>query len=182
MHDLAEPSRLLGDLIRFGVVAEVAGARCRVQIDENLQTDWINMPVWRAGEVRVWSPLSPGEQVILACPEGEIAGAAVIASLSCDAFPPPATDDRTLILFSDGCEISYDAAGHRLAGILPAGGVVDLVAPGGLNITGPVKIAGNLTIDGDAAATGDVKAAGISLKSHKHGLVRAGTDQSGGPA
>ncbi|QOR55672.1 MAG: baseplate assembly protein [Phage 64_12] len=181
MIDRAEPSRLLGDLIRLGFVVEVAGVRCRVEIDEDFQTDWINMPVARAGRVRTWSPLTEGEQVVLACPEGEIAAAKIIAVVNSDSFPPPATDGRTVMLFDDGCEISYDPDAHRLATTLPDGGVVDLVAPGGLNITGPVKITGDLDVTGTVRGAVDVIAAGISGKGHKHKAVKIGTDQSGDP-
>jgi phage baseplate assembly protein V len=181
MDDRAEPSRLLGDLIRLGVVTEAAGARCRVRIDDDLETDWINMPVSRAGRVRTWSPLSIGEQVIVSCPEGEIASAAITGVLNCDAYPPPAADGRTLILFDDGCEISYDPDGHRLAATLPAGGVVDLVAPGGVNITGDLKVTGKISGSQDIVAEGDVQAGDISLKTHPHELVKAGTDRSGKP-
>jgi phage baseplate assembly protein gpV len=72
-----------------------------------------------------------------------------------------------LIQFKDGAVLSYDPDSHALAFALPDGGTLALT--------------GNLAVSGKIEAGEDVTAAGISLKSHKHGQVQAGAAQSGGP-
>ncbi len=66
--------------------------------------------------------------------------------------------------------------------------LVNIVAPGGLNITAPtVAVTGALTVTKTIAAqdvissANDVKASSISLKGHKHSGVAAGSSLTGGP-
>ena len=59
---------------------------------------------------------------------------------------------------------------------LAAGHVANIVAPGGLNITGPVNINGNIT------TTGTITNNGHAVDStHKHGGVQTGGGQTGVP-
>ncbi|MNJ37358.1 hypothetical protein D3C77_321740 [compost metagenome] len=70
---------------------------------------------------------------------------------------------------------------------LPGGGTTNLVSPGGIHIVGPITHEGDYTqtgnqiIDGLVTVSKDVVAAGISLVTHPHGGVKAGSDQSGAP-
>ena len=57
-----------------------------------------------------------------------------------------------------------------------AGHVVNIVAPGGLNINAPT-----VAITGTITATVDVMAAGKSLKTHLHGGVASGGSDTTGP-
>ncbi|WP_295519293.1 hypothetical protein [uncultured Pseudomonas sp.] len=41
--------------------------------------------------------------------------------------------------YPDGAVVEYDSMAHRLRAILPAGGVIDLTSPGGINIIGPLN-------------------------------------------
>jgi hypothetical protein len=65
--------------------------------------------------------------------------------------------------------------------------VANVVAPGGVNITGPVKIAGAVTIDGNVAVTGTVSSTeegtfnGIEVSQHLHTGVTAGAASTGPP-
>lgn len=189
MGDPAELERLIGDLVRVGVVAEVdlATARCAVRLDDEFVTEPLKWFAVRAGKTRRWSPPSVGEQVVLLCPEGDVEGAFVLLGLYSDDFPAPSSDDVELIHFEDGAAIAYDPAAHALSAVLPAGGTVDLVAPGGVTVLGDVTMTGKLTVQGEVEASGlvksatDVKAGDISLKTHKHGQVAAGTAKTGAP-
>lgn len=185
----SEVDRLVGDVARFGVVASVdsAAARCTVSIG-----DLVTGPLpWLAGAaaaVSIWSPPAVGEQVLVICPEGELAAGVVLAGIFSNAHPAPSTEStRRLIVFTDGTALFYDWTSHVLSGVLAAGGSVDLVAPGGVKITGSVEIDGNVQITGAVDAQGkitsadDVVAAGVSGKGHHHKDVKTGTDQSGGP-
>lgn len=70
---------------------------------------------------------------------------------------------------------------------LAAGGVANIVAPGGVNITGPLNVTGAVAITGDVDLTGSLTATdegtfnSIPVSTHIHGEVKAGTDQTGEP-
>lgn len=164
-------------LIRFGTVVSVdlAAARCVVSLDDDAQTGPIRWLEMRMGLTRTWSPPSKGEQVLVLCPAGEIAAAVAMRGLVSDAFPPPDDGLIEVMRFRDGAALSYDADNHALAFVLPGGGSLRVVAPGG------VQIEGDLSCTGTIAAEVDVVAAGISGKGHHHDKVQAGAALSGGP-
>lgn len=183
MSDPSDIQRLIGDAIRLGTIASVdrASATCTVAIGD-LVTDEVPWLAFRAGGTSAWSPPTIGEQCLLLCPEGDTAAGVVLLGLYSDANPAPSSEDLDLVKYADGARIGYDAVNHRLTAILPGGGSARIVAPAGLTFEGPVTIKGPVTINGKVDATGDVTGAGVSLKSHMHSLVRAGTDKSGPPA
>jgi phage baseplate assembly protein V len=173
----------LGELIRFGTIAEVdlAAARCVVTAG-GVSTGPVRWLQGRAGGTRHWSPPTVGEQALLICPEGDIAGGIALLGVSCTAFPPAGDQLREILAFADGAQISYDPEAHALAAHLPAGATVTIVADGGVAIQGDVAITGNVQVTGHVTASEDVVAGGISLKSHKHGGVQAGAAETGAPA
>ncbi|RJF92990.1 phage baseplate assembly protein V [Sphingomonas cavernae] len=176
MNRAQSEDRPMGDLIRLGTIAEVdlAGARCTVDLDDELTTDWVPWFAPRAGETAIWSPPSVGEQVLLISPEGDMESAVALLGVYSDDNPAPGDSLTELIRFKDGAIISYDPEAHALSAILPDGATAEITAPGGLTITGDVTIEGDVTINGKAEASEDVVGGGISLKSHKHGGVAAG--------
>lgn len=147
----------------------------------------------RAGALRIWCPPSVGEQVLVLCPEGDIAQGVIAGSLWCDAFPPPDDSTSTVMLFGDGGRFAYDPNVHACTITLPAGATFALDAAGGISFTGPVEITGDVTITGDVSCTGtldvsaqittpaDVVASGKSLTTHRHTDVRVGVAVSGPP-
>jgi phage baseplate assembly protein V len=194
MHD--DDLRALSNLIRYGTVDSVDHATKRAILRVGgLLTKPLPWLAARAGNVAIWSPPSTGEQVMVLAPNGDLGAAAFIAGIFSDAAPAPASAsaDNVVILTDDGAEIIYDRAAHKLQATLPAGGTVDLTAPGGVTIAGDVAITGKVTITGDVAidgktdATGtitsdsDVKAGSISLVNHKHGGVQSGGSKTGMP-
>lgn len=48
-------------------------------------------------------------------------------------------------------------------------------------VNGNLSVNGNITTSGSITATGDVTGSGISLSTHTHGGVQAGSDNTGGP-
>jgi len=174
--------RETGEMIRFGAVASVDLAARRITVDTG---DVVTAPIrWaggRAGATRTWSPPTVGEQVMLLCPEGDIAAGIALLGVSCTAYPEAGDSLRELIQFGDGAVIAYDPESHALEAVLPAGATVRIVAPGGVTLEADVTIQGNLTVDGDIEASGDVKAGDISLTDHVHGGVSAGGATTGAP-
>ncbi|MDB5725475.1 MAG: phage baseplate assembly protein [Novosphingobium sp.] len=173
----------IGEMIRFGRVAEVdlAAGRC-VVVAGDVSTAPIRWIELRAGATRTWSPPSVGEQVLLFCAEGDIAGAVALRGIACSAFPPAGDSLREILgMWDDGSELAYDPEAHAFTLQLCDGATLRIVAPAGATIAANVAIEGDLSVTGDVTADGDVLAGSISLKTHPHGLVKAGTDQSGGP-
>lgn len=168
MDHPAETDRRLGDLLRYGAVCEVAGARCRVSLGEGFETDWIDIPMTRAGALRAWSQYSMGEQVCLACPDGDIVAATILCSRPSTAFPAPADPEVAQLLFDDGCRLAYDHRSHGLEAGLPAGGRVTITASAGIKLIGDVDIEGALKATGEISSDTDVKVATVSLKNHDH--------------
>lgn len=172
----------ISELIRIGTIASVdlAAKRCTVAYGDEEEGEAETPPVrWlapRAGRTKVSSPPSVGEQVILLCPDGQVAAGVALLGLEQDSFPlPDAKADETITEYPDGALIGYDAETHALTATLPAGGTAVIDAAGG------VTIRGDLTIEGAVTVTDDVTAGGISLKNHKHGGVQAGGSQTGAP-
>lgn len=178
---MAEPidiPRLIGDLIREGVVIARTGALCRVQIGD-IETPDIPWLAGRAGSATIWSPPSIGEQVLVLCGEGDLARAIVLPGLFSDAHPAPADDESTRIVFSDGTILQYDPAERHLNATVPGGSITfeanDVLVIGNLTVMGSVEISETLT------ASEDVVGGGKSLKGHKHTLVQPGQGFSGAP-
>ncbi|MDF1583894.1 MAG: phage baseplate assembly protein V [Methyloprofundus sp.] len=176
MFELTELDRKLSHLINIGVIAEVnAGDKTiRVQVGENL-TGLLPWPCEMGRNFIRWRPLRVGQQVVIACPSGDMAQAVIIGMLYSDALDSPSSDENIdLIAFSDGAQLSYDVASHALKATLPTGATTELVSSGGVTINGDVTIVGNITttasaiIGGQVAAMGDVLAGSVSLQQHLH--------------
>ena len=165
----------IGDLIRLGTIDSVdlasATAVFRAGDLTSPPLPWLEL----AGAFRSWSPPSVGEQVLLLCPEADIAAGVIVRGLFSTAAPAPASDATHQIHGGAGLVISLTESG------------IAITAPGDLTIEGNVAITGDISIEGDARATSsltaetDVIGAGISLKDHKHSGVAAGSALSGKP-
>lgn len=173
MNDIADILRRLENLIRLGTIAAVEGTRCRVQSGD-LLTDWLPWFAKRAGEDRDWDAPSEGEQCMLFSPSGEPALGVALVGLYSDQFDAPDDNpNRRRRTYRDGAVVEYDTETHTLRATLPAGGRVEVVAPGGIALTGDVAIDGTVTV------SQDVIASGISLVEHTHPGDSGGT--TGGP-
>lgn len=177
MTTTAEQRRQKIDILRFGTVAEVdhPGARCRIASGD-IVTDWIPWMATHAAATSSWSAPAAGEQGLLACPDGDLAGAVFLRGLYSDAHPAPAADgDVHLLRFPDGTVVRYDHAAHAMRIELAAGGTCRLIATGGVTIDGDVQV------NGTVRASGDCVASGISLAGHTHAGVQAGSGRTGAP-
>ena len=156
-----ELSRRMGDLIRLGRVVEIQGKSARVRAGD-VETDWIRWPATRAGRLKVWSPPSLDEQVLLFAPEGDIERAVIGPSFFSNLHPAPEEDGSDFIEFEDGGRLSYHPETKVLSVALADGAGLTITAPAGVRI------------EGDLQVSGDVVAGGVSLTSHTH------TGDSGG--
>lgn len=189
MNDLAALSRMLENLIRFGVIAAVQMVPPRVKVKTGtLTTAWLPWLALRAGADREWDPPTVDEQVILFSPSGQLANGVVITGLPSDHIPAngnrPGLHRRT---YADGAVIEYDSVDHHLSAILPDSGTTSLISRGGINIIGPINHQGDYNQTGNQNVVGlvtvseDVVAANISLVKHPHGGVLVGSAKTGKP-
>lgn len=189
MNDLAALSRMLENLIRFGVIAAVQMEPPRVQVKTGtLTTAWLPWLALRAGSDREWDPPTVDEQVILFSPSGQLANGVVITGLPSDHIP--ANGNRAGLhrrTYADGTVIEYDSVDHHLNATLVDGGTTNLISSGGINLIGDITHRGDYIQTGNQTVTGrvnvsvDVVAAGVSLVNHPHTGVKSGGDQSGVP-
>ena len=178
--DLGDAARRLANAIRPGTVAETDLKAARVRVRYGTAPDgtpaltaWLPWLGAAAGQDRDWRPPSPGEQVVLLAPYGELAAAFVLPGAYTGKFPAPeSAGSKRATLYRDGALVEYDSEAHALKAVLPAGGTVSLEAPGGVAVKGDTEIEGGVTIDGDLSVTGTIKAgkaisskAGVSDKS-----------------
>ena len=188
MGEHADTERMAGDIARLGVIASVdlAAARCTVKVG-----DAVSGPIpWLArasGPLKVWAAPVVGEQVLIICPDAQLAGAIAIPGVFSSANPAPASDEAFSLHFGDGAVFRYSPETSKLELTLPAEGSIDIVAQGGISIEGDVSVTGNLAVDGDInvtgqiQATGDVIGQGKSLATHRHTGVQTGGGVSGAP-
>jgi phage baseplate assembly protein V len=185
MHAGDTQDGAIDELIRFGTIAGVDLAQGTCSVDTgDVQTADVRWLETRAGSTRTWSPPTVGEQVVLLCPGGDIAGAVALRGVHQDAYPPAGNSLRELIQFEDGAVIAYDPEAHLLDVALPGGATINILAAGGVTIdasNGGVSITGDLTVQGKVTASDEVEAAGIKLTKHKHLGVQAGGAKTGLP-
>jgi Phage protein Gp138 N-terminal domain/GpV Apex motif len=69
--------------------------------------------------------------------------------------------------------------GEAYVELNPSGHIVNIVAPGGINITGPVSVTGTVTASQTITSNQDVQTGSISLKNHVHSGVQSGGSLTG---
>jgi len=176
----SDQDRLISGLARIGVVdsVDLDAALAVVRFSADLTSpplQWLG----RAGKVALWAPPSPGEQVLVICPEGDLEQGVVLGSLFSDANPAVASALAYVLEYLEGAALTYDPETHDVTLDVP--GKVTLKAGGGFLLEGDLVLKGDVDLQGRLQSTGDVVAGDISLKSHRHGGVDAGTSLSGGP-
>ena len=120
----------------------------------------------------------PGAEAVVAC----------IGGLRSHAIALVVEDRRYRLKGLAAGEVAlYDDLGNvvklgRTQITITAADKIAITAPGGVTIAGDVAVTGDVSITGAVTASVDVIAAGISLKTHKHGGVQAGAAQTGVPA
>ena len=168
--DLSDLSRLLQNLIRLGTIAEVKGAKARVQLGPKLTTEWLNWLTLRAGNTRTWSMPTVGEQVIVVSPGGELTRGIIVPALYSQEFDAPessATVNTTH--YPDGAVVQYDHAAHALTATLPVGTATitadkvtsnapSTICTGDLTVMKNLIVMQSTTVNGATALNGGVNA------------------------
>lgn len=128
----AEADRRIANVIQVGTVVAVAAGNARVRIGDLVTPD---LPVaqLRAGALSFWWMPTVGEQVVVACPSGDVARGIVLASIFAGNAPS-----------SNLGEPMMDLAGARL------------VIAGDVRIEGDIRIEGDVRVIGKIRATGDI--------------------------
>lgn len=200
--DIAQLSRLLENLIRFGTVEEVVGHRCVVK-SGNLTTQPLKWIHARAGETKTWTAPTRGEQCVILSPSGEIANGVVIVGISSNNNPPPTENQSEHVFdFPDGARISYnhdsgalDAIGIKTANIQASVSVTfdtpETFCTGKLTVADLLTYSNGIagtgggngnTITGDFNHTdGRLTSNGVTVHDHYHDNVQPGSGNSGGP-
>ncbi len=175
-----DTERRLANLVMIGTVAEAdyPGRRYRVRAG-NILTAWLKYSGSRAGALRVWSPLTVGEQVIVASPSGDLAQGVILGSIESGANPSPGSDGGTInVVFPDGSTLDFgggELSFQTAAAVKIKAASIEMEA-GQITIKGPVEQSG-----GEITAESDVVAAGISLVTHVHSGVTPGPGMTGPP-
>ena len=131
------------NLVRICSVAEVdlAGARVRVDFGAGVLSAWLPVLAIRAGNARIWSPFSVGEQVVV-LPTGEDEGVVLGALYSTTSPAPDSQADSLVVEFAEGSQLRIEKgqASLKLAGAMA------------LEVSGDaeVKVSGNASINAQA--------------------------------
>lgn len=148
---------------QLGTIVSVDYATGRAIVDfGEIQTPplpWLEL----TGHIKTWFPPQIGEQVKVDATNGDYANAIITRGIYFDSNPSIGSDENPKIQI-----------GQTLISINYSTGNIEITAP-------QITINSDLIINGKIDATGDIKSAGISLQTHKHGLVKTGTDKSGAP-
>lgn len=176
-YALGELDRRMGNVVRFGTVAEVDAANALAKVDlGDLVTDWLPWSTSSAGDDRVWNTPDVGQQVIVAS-SGEPSQGVIIGSLFRNASPANGNNGKDRrITFKDGTVVEFDRTGSVLnidvnaAGSirLNIGGTTLLLQDGQATLTTP-----KLVVDSpDSTFTGAVKVQG--LLTYQAGITGSG--------
>lgn len=194
-EQIAEILRLIHNLINIGIVSEVRGDKCRVHVggDPDRATDWISWLAMRAGTAKTWWPPSPGEQAVLLAIGGEPTTAVCFGGVYSDDNPAPCDLPNALhISFPDSAVLQYnpDDSSFLLTGAktahvsvaekttwdCPDTEFLGKVTAETLSITKGGEMKGDIEHTG-----GKFSSNGVVVDDHRHGGVKSGGDESGGP-
>ncbi|MGS4948067.1 phage baseplate assembly protein V [Meridianimarinicoccus sp. RP-17] len=176
--------------LRIGTVTAVdaTAAAARVTLGGETETDWLPWLAERAGIVGAWSPVSIGEQVLVASIGGDTAQGIIVGSLYSGANPAPSQDGGTrkitlgaasITMTEDSITVAVGGTQIEITDGLVAVTASDSTFSGTLTVEGLLSYMAGMagqggggptaTITGDISVTGgDVTADGISLKGHTH--------------
>ncbi len=162
--------RRMANMIRRGRVHSVdfeqSPPRIKVEYEKGVVTGWLP---WISGRESSkhrtdWEPLAIGEQVIILSESGELSAGVVIPSLPDASSPVPSTSpDEHVSRYSDGTEINYNRASHKLTITIGSGGDAELTCKtfhinADIQHTGNQSTSGDMTVQKNVTVTKNVSA------------------------
>lgn len=153
---------------RLAVVSSVDPAAYTARIilqPEGVLSGWLPvLSSWIGAGWGLACPPSPGDQVLVLPQEGDAEHGIIAGRLwSATQAPPPAPSGELWLVHKSGSFVKLVNDGSI------SGSATAWVLTGDVHVTGSVVV------------SGDVVAGGISLDSHRHGGVKAGSDDTQGP-
>ena len=187
-----EVLRRLENIVRVGVVASVRygkPARIRVRTG-NLTTNWLPWIAQRAGgrKRRKWWPPVVGEQCLLFAPGGDLLNAVAMPGIYSDAMPQGSESETACRTdWSETEFYEHDSATGQLLAVVETGITLRIKDGASLEMTHDritLRAGGGSLVIDSAGVRGepDVKTGSISLRTHRHGGVERGGDNTGVPA
>ena len=192
-----------------GIIQDVdlAKSTCTVQLtiqgsveDENGVVQSVTLPLlgdvpimWpRSAGFAITFPLSTGDEVLVVfasrCIDAWWQSGGIQRSIEARmhdlsdgfALPGPSSQPNVLTNISaTNLQIRTEAGTSYIE--IPPAGIINIVAPTGINITGNVAITGNLAATGTIGGAGGVASGSINLTTHTHTGVTSGGSNTGGP-
>ena len=114
----AEADRRVANLIQIGRVTAVGAGTARVAIGE-LETPDIPVGQYRAGGLSLWWMPTVGEQVVIACPSGDLARAVILCSIY--AGNAPSSDPAVPMIALAGGRMVIDGTLEVTGDVIAAG-------------------------------------------------------------
>lgn len=153
---------------RLAVVSSVDPAAYTARVilqPEGILSGWLPiLSSWIGAGWGLACPPSPGDQVLVLPQEGDAEHGIIAGRLwSATQAPPPAPAGELWLVHKSGSFVKLVNDGSV------SGSATAWVLTGDVHVTGSVVV------------SGDVVAGGISLDSHRHGGVKAGSDDTQGP-
>lgn len=159
-YAFSEHLRQTNNSLRLATVAQIDWEQRRFRAESGgIKTNWLEMPAVISRNFRGWLPLREGMQVVLSVDGGDYNTAVVVGALWSEDVPAPdiPTDKRPdvdQIVFNDGAKIEYDSQTKTLT----------------------IK-ADHIKFEGQTMTHNDRNIG----HDHRHGGVRNGGGQTGGP-
>lgn len=127
-YRIAELERMLANMIQITTISTVDFAHKKIRVklgpDESAELPW---PADIGRNYVRWKPLRDGQQVVIACPDGDPAKAVIITQLYSDEMDSPSTDkNMDVIEFNNGARIEHNINN----GIINLSGFSDVLVNG----------------------------------------------------
>lgn len=184
------------NLIRYGTVSSVNPKLHTVRVNFKDKGNTVShaLPVIVPGSKKNKHYHLPDVDEDVLCvflPNGTSRGFVIGSFYNVNNSPPVTSGDKEHVTFSDDTVVEYDRSSSTMT--LNCVGTINITAASGVNITGNLTVSGNITTSGKLAASGsittsssmtavgNVSANGISVESHTHSGVKAGSDNTGAP-
>lgn len=178
LQRLEELERRVAQMVVRGKIVEVDPVKhvARVEYGPGMVTGWLQWKPLRTGKAIIWWAPEVGEGATVIS-DGDLSLGEILPGSYHKDFTAPSSDpDLFLIQYGDGGSVSYDRQSHMHRLDLPAGGRAEVVAPGGVKITGDTEIDGTLRVTGDIKGDAEIADAVRAMSAdrdiyngHKHG-------------